>query len=121
MLHKAENRHTVSHEQYFLTTRFLDQFEKTNTLLYVIIMSRTSFRVNLHSIVCQNVKELPARSRRYIWNLSNSNEIRTHNHLVRKRTLNHLAQLANFLVKIRYYLLAFKYKTSYLFRYQNIS
>ena len=51
MLHKAENRHTVSHEQYFLTTRFLDQFEKTNTLLYVIIMSRTSFRVNLHSIV----------------------------------------------------------------------
>ena len=51
MLHKAENQHTVSHEQYFLTPRFLDQFEKTNTILHVIIMSRTSFRVNLHSVV----------------------------------------------------------------------
>ena len=26
---------------------------------------------------------------------SESNEIRTHNHLVRKRTLNHLVKLAN--------------------------
>ena len=62
--------------------------------LYVIIMSRTSFRVNSHSIVCMNIKELRARSRRHIWSLSDSNEIRTHNHLVRKRTLNHLAKLA---------------------------
>ena len=58
--------------------------------LYVIIMSRTSFRVNPHSIVCLNVKELLARSRRYIWSLSDGNVIRTHNHLVCKRTLNHL-------------------------------
>ena len=35
-------------------------------------MSRTSFRVNLHSIVCLNVKELLARSRRHIWSLSHS-------------------------------------------------
>ena len=54
--------------------------------LYVIIMSRTSFRVNPHSIVCLNVKELLARSRRHIWRLSDSNVIRTDNHLVRKRT-----------------------------------
>ena len=33
---------------------------------YVIIMSRTSFRVKPHSIVCLNVKELIARSRRPI-------------------------------------------------------
>ena len=62
--------------------------------LYVIIMSRTSFWVNPHSIVYLNVKELLARSRRHIWNLSDSNEIRTHNHLVRKRELKHLANLA---------------------------
>ena len=59
-------------------------------------MSRTRFRVNPHSIVCLNVKEFLARSRRHIWILSDSNEIRTHNHLVRKRTLDHLAKLAKF-------------------------
>ena len=59
-------------------------------------MSRTSFIVNLHSIVCLNVKELLARSRRHIWSLSDSNEIRTHNHSARKQTLNHLAKLALF-------------------------
>ena len=62
--------------------------------LYAIIMSRTSFRVNLHSKVCLNVKELFGRSRRYIWSLRDSNEIRTQNHLVCKRTLNRLAKLA---------------------------
>ena len=45
--------------------------------LYVIIMSRASFRVNPHPIVCLNVKELLAQSRRHIWNLSDSNEIRS--------------------------------------------
>ena len=58
--------------------------------LYVIIMSRTSFRVNPHFIVCLNVKELLARGRHHIWSLSDSNEIQsTHNHLVRKRTFNY--------------------------------
>ena len=43
--------------------------------LYVIIMSRRRFRVNLHSIVRLNVKELLARSRRhiilkFIWSLN---------------------------------------------------
>ena len=60
--------------------------------LYVIIMSRTSFRVNPHSIVCLNVKELLARSSSHIWDLSDNNVIRTHNHLVGKRTLNHLTK-----------------------------
>ena len=61
--------------------------------LHVIIMSRTRFGVNLHSIVCLNVKEPLARSRRHIWSLSDCNGIWTHNHLVRKRTLNHLVKL----------------------------
>ena len=44
-----------------------------------------------------NVKKLIARSRRHIWRLSDCNGTRTHNHLVRKRTLNHLAKLAKWL------------------------
>ena len=68
--------------------------------LYVIIMSRTSFRVNPHSIVCLNVKELLAWSRRHIWSLSDSNGIRTHTHLVRKRTLNHLTKPTKWLSSV---------------------
>ena len=39
----------------------------------------------------QNTKELPVRNMRDIWSLSDSNGIRTHNQLLRKRTLNHLS------------------------------
>ena len=46
---------------------------------------------------CLNVKELLARSRPETWNLSVCNGTRTHNHSVRKRTLNHLAKLAKWL------------------------
>ena len=46
---------------------------------------------------CLNVKELLAGSRRHIWRLSDCKGTRTHNHLVRKRTLNHLAKLAKWL------------------------
>ena len=38
--------------------------------------ARTSFRVNLLSRVCLNIKELLARSRRHIWSLSYINVIR---------------------------------------------
>ena len=41
---------------------------------------------------CLNVKELLARSRCEILSLSDCNWTRTHNRLVRKRTLNHLAK-----------------------------
>ena len=44
--------------------------------------------------ICLNVKELLARNRRDIWRLSYCNGTGTHNHLVRKRTLNHLSKLA---------------------------
>ena len=43
---------------------------------------------------CLNVKEFLARSRREIWSLSDCNWTRTQNHLVHKRTLNHLAKMA---------------------------
>ena len=61
---------------------------------WIFVMSHMSFRVNLHSIVCLNVKKLLAWSRCHIWSLSDNNVIRTHNHLVHKQTLNHLAKLA---------------------------
>ena len=51
---------------------------------------------------CLNVKELLARRRHKIWSLSDCNWTRTQNHLVRKRTLNHLAKLAKCLsVRLR--------------------
>ena len=46
---------------------------------------------------CLNVKELLTRSRGEIWKLSDSNWTRTQNHLVPKRTLNHLVKLAKWL------------------------
>ena len=46
---------------------------------------------------CLEVKELLAQNRRDIWSLCDINGIRTHNHLVRKQTLNHLAKLAKWL------------------------
>ena len=45
---------------------------------------------------CLNVKERLARSRFEIWSLSGCNWTRTLNHLVLKRTLNHVAKLAFF-------------------------
>ena len=60
-------------------------------------MSRTSFRLNPHFIICLNVKELLARSRCQNWSLSEGNAIWTHNHLVCMWTLNHLAKLTKWL------------------------
>ena len=50
-----------------------------------------------HSMVCLNVKQLLARSTRHILRLSDRSVIRTNNHLVHKRTLNHLAKLAKWM------------------------
>ena len=43
--------------------------------------------------ICLNVKELLAQKERDIGSLSGSNDTRNHNHLVPKRTLNHLVKL----------------------------
>ena len=53
--------------------------------LHVFIISRMRFKVKLLD-----------RSRRAIWSLSDYNLTRTYNHLVHKRTLNHLAKLTSF-------------------------
>ena len=62
--------------------------------MYVLMVSRTSFCVSAHFIVCLNVKKLLTRRRRHIWSLSKSKETGTHNKLVCERTLKNLAQLA---------------------------
>ena len=54
---------------------------------------RTPFQSESTLYSCLNVKELLARSRREIWRWSDCNWTRTKNHLIRKRTLNHLAKL----------------------------
>ena len=41
---------------------------------------------------CLNARELLARSKREIWSLNDCNWTRTYNHLVHKRSLNHLAK-----------------------------
>ena len=64
---------------------------------YVIVISRTSFRANLNSLISLNIKELLGRSRHHIWSLIDSTGIRTHDHLVLKRTLNYLAKVAKWL------------------------
>ena len=46
---------------------------------------------------CLNVTKLLTWNRCNIWSLSDCNWIRAHNHLVRKRTLKHLAKLAKWL------------------------
>ena len=56
--------------------------------LYAIIISRTRFQSESRLYSFLYVKELLARNRRNIWSLSDSNGIRIHNHLVRKRTLS---------------------------------
>ena len=63
------------------------------------VLNRWSLQSESTSYSCPNVKELLAQNRRDIWSLSDSNGIRTHNHLARKRTLNHLASLAKFTYK----------------------
>ena len=67
--------------------------------LYVLIMSRAC-SVFPHSIVAQNSMEFLARNSRDIWSLSNWNGTRIYNHLIRERTLNHLAKLGKWLNRV---------------------
>ena len=56
-------------------------------------MSRSRFRINLYSIVAWMSRNPFLENRHDIWSLSDSNRVRIHNHLVGKRTLDHLAKL----------------------------
>ena len=93
--------------------------KKKDIILFCSILSKKSNFINLRYIYfclvvcsyhvtyafysestlcnCFNVKEQLAKNRCDIWGLSDRNENRTKNHLVKKRTLNHLAKLAKLL------------------------
>ena len=62
---------------------------------YDCMLSCHAFQSESTLYNCLNVKELVDQIRRHIWCLSDNNRIRTHNHLVHKQTLNHLAKLTS--------------------------
>ena len=63
-----------------------------------------AFQIESTLFSCLNVRELLAWNSRDIWSLSDCNWTRTQNHLVRKRTLNHLANFVRkFLVAASVY------------------
>ena len=84
--------HRASRGCWFLFTHYFSQFlslnpfwvnlcQKNLNWLRVLIMSRTRFRVNLHSIAAWMLRN----SLIDIWNLGDCNRIWTQNHLVHKR------------------------------------
>ena len=87
-------------KQCFTLQNFLkciNHHQLTNErILHIVCSCHVTFVFQSESTLssCLNVKEFLARSRRRIWSLSDCNWTRTHNHLVYKRTLNHLTKLA---------------------------
>ena len=65
--------------------------------VYVPVMSRTRFRVNPDSLVAWKSRNSLFEKKRKIWSLNRCNWTGTNNHLVHKRTLNHLAKMAKWL------------------------
>ena len=104
-------RNEIRTQNYFVRKRTSKPFSQTGKISelcceylsvrciwpYVIIMPRTSFGVDRHSIVYLNFKELFARSRCHSWSLSDSNQIWTHNHSVGERRVKNLTKLTNLL------------------------
>ena len=70
---------------------FLDESKLLNMKMYDYVFLRVLEWITLCS--CLNVKGLLARNSSDFWSFSDCNGIRTHNHLVHKRTLNHLTKM----------------------------
>ena len=77
---EAELKKNVAYKKKRLTKLFLS--------CYICVLER---------IYTMNIKKIFARKRRNILTRSDCNGIRTYNHLVRKRTLNHLVSLNNWM------------------------
>ena len=76
----------------FLTYSIVSVCLSANILLVCSYHVTHAFQSESTLYSFPNVKELLARGRHEIWSLSDCNWTRTHNHLVPKRTLNHLAK-----------------------------
>ena len=77
--------------------KYINDHQLTNErILHTVCSFHVTFTFQSVSTLssCLNVKELLARCRRGIWSLNDCSWTRTHNHLVYKRTLNHLTKLA---------------------------
>ena len=74
---------------------YLEIWELCFTVCYYHVTYKFQNESTLYSWL--NVKQLLAQNRRDSWSLSDSNEIRTHNHLVCRQTLNHLSKQAKWL------------------------
>ena len=100
-------RNYLVSEPNYRTTKFFTEnllaMEMKKTKMYMNTLTKCSchvtyvFQSESTLYICLNVKEFLAWNRREIWSLSDCNWTRTHDHLVRKRTLNHLASLAKWL------------------------
>ena len=90
---------------YHLWHKYLQQnvnvtaFTVSELLFWSVCYYHVTYAFQCESTVysCLNVKELLAWNGHDIWRLSESNRIQAHNHLVCKRTLNHLGKLAKWL------------------------
>ena len=66
---------------------------------FTVSFYHVTYELKSESTFCNflNVKEILDQNMCDIWKLSDSNETRTHSHLVRKATLTHLAKQAKWL------------------------
>ena len=82
-----QSKFWASYQLSLAPSFFLDKIVIILTVCYYHLIYELLIELTL--CTCQNVKELFAQSRGYIWSLSDSNWIQIHNHLIRKRTINH--------------------------------
>ena len=100
LMHYIAKTQSIKYIIYILEVMFFWAWDFLRSLkllwamlcLHIIIVSRTRFRVNLHSVVTWMSRNPLLQTGAISKVLSDSNGIRTHNHLVRKLTLNHLAK-----------------------------
>ena len=93
-----ETREILNKPELFSRVYFqlsLDTLKLDKWSAYTVCSCHVTYAFESESTLysCLNVKELLARSRHEIWRWGDCNWTRAQNHLVLKRTLNHLAKL----------------------------
>ena len=89
--------------------------------LYIPCHITYAFQSESTSYICLNVKEILTWNRREIWSLSDGNETRTQNHLVRKQILNYLAKTNKWLSWILSTFLYVAFNCRFLFCHLRVS
>ena len=90
IVRKRTLNHLAKLAKYFWMMELRREYLSVRCIwLYVVIISRTRFRVSLHSIIAWMSRNSLLETGPIC--LSDCNGTQTHSHLVRKRTLNHLA------------------------------